>query len=137
MVKGRPPQTPLRSPPTVEMIDAAQYVGSAEHKTKGWWGGLPKAHVGADGTAKRVNKLKTTICDLVTAGDRKKAMAWVKDALKSGKFKYHEGDKEFPSRIGYFDEESGKYWMGFAVNQTLGTYKGWPVEAAEFHENFD
>jgi hypothetical protein len=118
------------------MVKAAKYVGSAEHKAKSWWGGRPEAYVGDDGTAKRLNKLKTTICDLVTEKERDTATEWVQEALKCGKFKYNEGDKEFPSRIWYFDSVTGRHWMGFAVNQTLGTYKGWPVEPDEINENF-
>jgi hypothetical protein len=132
----RPPQIPDRPSLTDREIKAASYIGSGEHKATRWWGGLPLAKVGPDGTAKRPKKEHTTICPKVTDDDRREVSRWVREALKLGQLRYFEGDKTYPKHIWYKDE-SGQYWFGFAVNQISGTYKGWPVTEAEKREAFD
>lgn len=133
---ARPQQIQARAPLTSDEIDRACYVGSGEHKAKRWWGGLPQAKVGRDGKARRPKKEHTTICHKVDIVDRDKATTWVQEALKKRQFRYFEGDKTYPKHIWYQDDE-GQFWFGFAVNQTQGTYKGWPIGEAEKCEAFD
>lgn len=132
----RPRQLPARAPLTADEIEQACYVGSAEHKVKSWWGGLPEAWEDKHGKAGRPKKQHTTICRKVSEADRKAATLWVREALAARQYRYFEGDKTFPKHIWYRDTR-GQYWFGFAVNQIAGTYKGWPISEAEKREAFD
>lgn len=134
MVK-RPNQIPQRQPLTSVEIAQAKYVGSAEHKSQAWWGGLPRAYVKKDGTASRPKKQKTTICPLVSNADRERATEWVRQALKGGSVRFYEGDKDFPKHI-WYEDSNGQYWFGFCVNGVSGEYKGWPIEREEKDEVF-
>ncbi len=127
---GRPRQTPPRRALTSDEIDAASYAGSGEHKVARWWGGLPKAHIGPDGTASRPGRQDTTVCRLTTEDDRDRATGWVRMALADGQYRFYEGDKIYPKHIWHRDT-SGSYWFGFCINGVSGSYKGWPVEEAE------
>jgi len=60
----------------------------------------------------------------------------VRAALAARQFRYSDGDKTYPKHIWYKDS-SGQFWFGFAINQTLGTYKGWPINEAEKRAAFD
>lgn len=131
----RPRQIPPRTPLTPQQVRSARYVGSPEHKTHAWWGGLPRAYVGDDGTASRPGKQQTTICPLVTRQDRDDATCWVQKALTKGRFKFYDGDQEFPKKIWYRDD-TGMLWVGQCVNTVLGEYKGWPAEEDECVEVF-
>lgn len=131
----RPSQLPKRAAPAKEQIDAAEYVGSPEHKNQRWWGGLPQAFVNVEGVAERPNKEDTTICTLYTAADRAKATKWVQCALEAGQFKFYEGDKDYPKKI-WFRDEAGQVWFGLCVNSILGQYKGWPIDEEERREVF-
>jgi hypothetical protein len=133
---ARPRQLPLRNPLTVDEIRLASYVGSAEHKAERWWGGRPFAKVGQDGVARRPKKEHTTICPKVTTDGRNQATIWVREALSRNQLRFFEGDKTYPKHIWHKDED-GQFWFGFAVNQILGTYKGWPISEAEKREAFD
>ena len=133
---ARPRQIPARPALTNEEIEAAAYVGSGEHKAERWWGGLPMARVDKDGVARRPKKQLTTICPKTTAAERGIASTWVVEALRSGQFRYFEGDKTYPKHIWYRDGE-GQFWFGFAINQIQGTYKGWPISEADKVEAFD
>lgn len=127
----RPRQLPSRPLLQAAQIEGATYVGSAEHKSERWWGGLPQAHVGDDGVATRPKKQCTTICPLVTEADRNRATQWVQAALGAGQYRFLEADKDFPGRIWYRQSENGQLWMGFCINTVLGQYKGWPIEEDE------
>jgi hypothetical protein len=131
----RPDQVPVHVPLTDQQINAAKYEGSGEHKSERWWGGLPLAKTGRNGVARRPKKELTTICPLVTQQDQNNATTWVQFALRNGQFRFFEGDKKYPKHIWY--EEDGRFWFGFAINQILGTYKGWPITEAEKREAFD
>ncbi|MGO9743825.1 MAG: hypothetical protein ACLPN5_20380 [Roseiarcus sp.] len=131
----QPRQIPTRPALTREQIDTAAYVGSSEHKTERWWGGLPAAFVGDDGFASRPKKRSTTICPLVGSADRDRASNWVRQALIAGRFRYYEGDKSFPKKLWHKDE-GGRIWFGYCVNSVLGHYKGWPVDEDEKVEVF-
>lgn len=124
----RPQQLPPRTPLASTQIPIAAYVGSAEHKAKRWWGGLPQAYVGPSGAATRPKKQKTTVCPLVNVADRALATQWVRAALSAGQYRYLEADQDFPSRIWYREGETGQLWIGYCINSTQGQYKGWPVE---------
>ncbi len=126
----RPPQIPQRSPLTLQEIEAASYVGSAEHKVERWWDGLPKPREAHDGNTSRPGKEHTTICRKVTEDERNEASNWVRAALAAGQLRFFEGDKTYPKHIWYKDMH-GQFWFGFAVNQIAGTYKGWPISEAE------
>lgn len=132
----RPQQIPARVPLTPAQIAAAAYEGSAEHKIKRWWGGLPKAWEGRDGKAKRPKKEDTTICRKTSEAERDEATDWVRAALRARQFRYFEGDGLYPKHIWYKDS-TGQFWFGFAINQTAGTYKGWPASEAEISAAFD
>jgi hypothetical protein len=80
----RPRQMPQRPALTAAEINAAHYVGSPEHKTKRWWGGLPEAFVGKDGVARRPGKQLTTPCPKTTEEQREEASDWVRTALARG-----------------------------------------------------
>jgi len=123
----RPEQLPARAPLSREQIDSARYVGSPEHKTHRWWGGLPEAYVPESGDASRPGKQQTTICPLLTEQDRDRATCWVQGALRAGRFRFYEGDQDFPKKIWYRDQ-AGQLWFGLCVNTVLGQYKGWPAE---------
>lgn len=131
----RPSQIPLRSPLLPEEIRAASYVGSPEHKANRWWGGLPGARVSADGKPRRPGKQNTTLCPLLGEDDQARATGWVRCALEAGQYRYFEGDGLYPKHIWY--KADGNYWFGFAVNQTAGTYKGWPISEVEKFAAFD
>ncbi len=133
----RPRQLAPRAPLQPAQIATATYVGSAEHKRERWWGGLPQAHVGADGMATRPKKQRTTICPLVADADRQRATHWVRASLDAGQYRYLEGDKTFPGRIWYREPDSGQLWMGYCVNTVQGQYKGWPIAEDERVAVFD
>lgn len=124
-----PPQLPIRQPLSEATIAGAQYVGSAEHKAKRWWGGLPLARVGKDGKASRPKKQKTTICPLIDESHRVRATSWVQSSLRAGQCKFYEGDKDFPKHIWY--RADGSVWFGYCINSVRGQYKGWPIDEEE------
>ncbi len=97
----------------------ASYLGSPEHKTLRWWGGLPQ------GRRPRPKKQLTTPCPLLTETDRERATEWVRKAIRRGDCEFVEGDGDFPKRIWHRDE-NGQLWRGLLVNRTTGEYKGWP-----------
>lgn len=131
----RPIQLAPRAPLSMSEIEVASYVGSCEHKVKHWWGGLPCARVGKDGTVRRPKKQHTTICRKTTTTDREEATRWVRAALAAGQLRYYDGDGTYPKHIWYRDD-NGQFWFGFAINQTAGTYKGWPVDEADKRATF-
>ena len=133
---SRPKQIAERARLTQDQIDAASYVGSAEHNVSRWWGGLPRARVGRDGVARRPKKQLTSICDLLAEADRIQATEWVRQALRQERFRFYEGDQTYPKHI-WHQDESGRYWFGFCINGTTGTYKGWPIDEAEKRAIFD
>ena len=124
---GRPRQTPPRPALTEDEIAAAFYVGSGEHKVSRWWGGLPLAHIGPDGTASRPGRQDTTICRLTTEDERKRTTCWIRIALAGRHYRFYDGD---PKHIWHRDD-TGSYWFGFCINGIAGAYKGWPVEETE------
>jgi hypothetical protein len=132
----RPKRSLQPKPLTAEQVAMASYVGSPEHKVKRYWGGLPKAWIGPSGLAQRPNRQQTTVCHRTTEAERQQACSWVRSALASGQMRYYDGDGVFPKHIWYQDDQ-GQYWFGFAVNQTAGTYKGWPITESEKRETFD
>jgi hypothetical protein len=134
MVK-RPLQIVPRRSLTPDQITIAHYIGSPEHKSERWWGGLPEAHVGGDGTARRPKKQLTTICPLISEAERDAATDWLRQALRAGQLRFYEGDKDFPKRVWYRDD-AGQVWTGFCVNGVLGQYKGWPIDEEERIEVF-
>lgn len=133
---ARPRQLPIRPDLTREEIDAACYVGSPEHKSERWWSGLPDAYVGPDGVARRPGKQLTTICPKTTAEEKEVASDWVRKALSRKQYRFYEGDKTYPKHL-WYEDDAGQFWFGFAVNQILGTYKGWPISLDEKRETFD
>jgi hypothetical protein len=133
---ARPAQISPRAPLTAAEIEAAQYVGSPEHKVTRWWGGLPGAFLGKDGVARRPGKQLTTPCLRTTGEQRDEASDWVRRALSAGQFRFYEGDGTYPKHLWYKDDQ-GQYWFGFVVNQSQGTYKGWPIDEEEKRATFD
>lgn len=131
----RPAPEPIRPPLPPALIAQAAYVGSKEHKAQGWWGGLPGAFVGPDGTATRPKKQDTTICPLLTVSDRDRATEWVREALAAGQYRFYEGDDLFPKAI--WHRVDGQTWFGLCVNTTAGWYKGWPISEEERRAKFD
>ena len=132
----RPKQIRPQAVLTRREIEAASYIGSAEHKVERWWGGLPKAREDSEGIVKRPEKQHTTICRKVTEEDREAASRWVSAALAAGQLRFFEGDQTYPKHIWYLDD-GGQLWFGFAINQVAGTYKGWPISEAEKRAAFD
>jgi hypothetical protein len=132
----RPRQIPPRAELTEAEIRAARYVGSGEHKTKRWWGGLPGAFIGKDGLARRPGKQLTTPCLRTAEEQREEASGWVRQALAARQFRFYEGDGTYPKHLRYKDGD-GQYWFGFAVNQLLGSDKGWPIDEEEKRATFD
>jgi hypothetical protein len=128
----RPRQLIPRPPLQSAQIAAAAYLGSAEHKSQRWWGGLPQARVGEDGIATRPKKQRTTVCPLVAEADRHQATLWVRAALSAGQYRYLEADKDFPGRIWYCQAQTGQLWMGYCINTVKGEYKGWPIEKDDY-----
>ena len=131
----RPRQIPARAALTEAEIHAARYVGSAEHKTKRWWGGLPGAFIGKDGVANRPGKRLTTPCLRTTEEQREEASGWVRQALAAGQFRFYEADGTYPKHL-WYKSQDGQFWFGFAVNQLLGSYKGWPAGEEEIRATF-
>ena len=135
----RPAQRPLRMELTSaqrrDLSARAQYTGSAEHKDRHWWHGLPRARQRPGGRLGRAGKQKTTVCPLTTERDRVRATEWVKDAIKRGNYLFVQDDQHFPKKIWYRDN-SGQYWCGYCINTASGEYKGWPIEKSEFDEIF-
>ena len=126
----RPNQRPIRvltQKEKDELADRAMYTGSPEHKKTDWWGGLPETRDLGDGRIGRSNKQQTTECPLTTLRDQVRATTWVREAIKSGQYKYFEGNNSgFPNRVWY--EAEGKTWEGYCINRTSGEYKGWPID---------
>lgn len=116
----------------------AVYVGSKEHKTVQWWGGLPGIRVDKK-TGKplgRPHRQKTTICPLVNQpNDKRRATAWIRVAIRSGRCRFVEGDKDFPKYVWY--RVAGQAWYGFCINSVAGEYKGWPLEVDDPDAVFD
>jgi hypothetical protein len=127
----RPRQIPIRPALSEEKIKSASYVGSAEHKAKRWWGGLPLGYVNQSGRATRPKKQQTTICPFTTEAERLMATRWVHHALRAGQVKYYESDRDFPARIWYRDDETNMVWIGYCLNNVMGHYKGWPADESE------
>ena len=117
-------------------IAVARYVGSAEHKTRRWWGGLPGARLDAGGKARRPKREHTTICARTDEADRDQATLWVRAALGAGQLRFFEGDQTYPKHL-WFRDDDGQYWFGFCVNPLAGTYKGWPISKDEKRAAFD
>ena len=72
----RPRQRPSRVLTVAEreaVAARARYSGSAEHKVRRWWGGLPEARQLPGGRVGRRNKQTTTVCPLTAAQDRDRA----------------------------------------------------------------
>src|SRR5471030_3342032 len=107
----KPRQLPQR-PALTKQIAAARYVGSPEHKSQRWWGGLPEAFVDSNETAKRPNKQDTTICTLTTEADRNRVTEWVQKALKASQFRYYEVacTRFRRHRVWCFDGTGGTSW---------------------------
>jgi hypothetical protein len=133
----RPQQIPARPPLSEEKIESACYAGSAEHKAKRWWGGLPQGYVNQSGVAARPKKQQTTICPFTTETERVTATGWVRDALRAGQIKYCESDKDFPARIWYREDATNIVWIGYCLNSIMGQYKGWPANESERLAIFD
>jgi len=121
-----PKQIPSRELLTETLIAGASYVGSPEHKTQRWWGGLPAAYVGPDGMATRPKKQTTTVCHLIGEADRLVATDWLREALRRQQLRYYEADQVFPKHI-WYREDNGRLWFGFCINTVQGQYKGWPI----------
>jgi len=127
---------PTRATLTPAQIARATYVGSAEHKNRRWWGGLPGAWVNPQGQVRRPKSQLTTICPLAAPADRDMASGWVRAALGEGQFKWYEGDKDFPHFIWYQEPDTDRFWIGRVVNGIAGEYKGWPISRQERDEIF-
>jgi hypothetical protein len=129
----KPSQVPVR--PILDhagqrvLAKRASYVGSREHKISRWWGGLPGIRVARTGQVMgRPHKQKTTICNIVDEPAGKcRATAWVKAAIRSGRYRFLEGDGEFPKHVWY--RVAGQSWCGYCINTAAGEYKGWPLDA--------
>lgn len=135
----RPAQKRVPEPLTPEERKAlsakAQYTGSAEHKDRRWWGGLPRGRQLPGGKAGRAGKQKTTICPLTGVSDRERATEWVREAIERGNYRFVQTDQNFPKKIWYRDD-SGQYWCGYCINTASGDYKGWPIDKSERDEIF-
>jgi hypothetical protein len=116
------------------LASRARYVGSDEHKTERWWGGLP-ARYSKKRKPARYKKQKTTICPLTTEAERDIATGWVQAAIRAGHYEFFEGDQEFPKHL--WHEIDGRRWFGFCINSAAGEYKGWPLEEDEPRAFFD
>jgi hypothetical protein len=131
----RPTPLPSRAPLSEAQIAQAHYVGSPEHKDRRWWGGLPEAWIGPDGSATRPRRQLTTICPLVSMADRDQATGWVRDALRRGQMRYYEADQTYPNHI-WYRQDTGQIWFGRCVNSINGDHKGWPIDEEERREIF-
>ena len=136
--KKRPQRADLSADERKNLAARASYVGSAEHKVKSWWGGLPEAKQLPDGKVirpKKPRKQTTTLCPLTSLEDRNRATQWVRSAIASGQYRFYEGDQDFPKKVWHCAD--GRIWCGLCVNPSQGEYKGWPVEEQERHAIFD
>ena len=133
--KKRPQRAGLSLDERQDLAARARYIGSAEHKDKAWWGGLPKAKQLPGGKVGRRRKQKTTLCPLTSSDDKRRATQWVRSAIASGQYRFYEGDQDFPKKI--WHRADGRIWYGLCVNQGQGEYKGWPIEEQEWHAVFD
>jgi hypothetical protein len=138
----RPNQIPIR--PVLDhagrrlLARRATYVGSKEHKIIRWWGGLPGVRMDrrTGQVIGRPHKQKTTICHVVDApSGKRRATAWVKAAIRSGRYRFLEGDGEFPKHVWY--RVAGQAWFGYCLNTAVGEYKGWPLENDDTDAKFD
>lgn len=109
------------------LAQAAEYVGSPEHKAGRWWAGQGSA---SPGGRQRPKKQLTTTCPLHTPADRDRATGWVRGAIAAGRFLFVEGDKRFPKHVWHV-EADGQGWVGRCVNSVQGEYKGWPAALGE------
>jgi hypothetical protein len=91
--------------------------------------------VDINGKASRPKKQKTTICPLLGEDDRKMATEWVQRALEERKYRFYEGDKDFPKHIWYYADD--QCWFGYCINSVAGQYKGWPIGEDERRAIFD
>lgn len=131
MKRPKPIPNPSRGQSDLDLAaKSAIYVGSEEHKTKRWWGGLPGARKRKDGRIQRPKKQRTTVCHLVTEEDQKRATLWIRDAIRNGQCRYVDGDGLFPKHVWHTNGD-GAHWRGLCVNSEKGEYKGWPVTAEE------
>ena len=126
---------PLTPKQRQALAASAQYTGSAEHKDRRWWGGLPRGRQLPGGRAGRVGKQKTTICPRTGDSDRERATEWVREAIKQGNYQFVQTDQKFPKKLWYRDD-SGQYWFGYCINTASGEYKGWPIDESEHDEIF-
>ena len=135
----RPSQRPrlptLNKSERSALAAGARYVGSGEHKIKGWWGGLPAAKQMPGGAVGRARKQTTTVCPLTTRADQKLATGWVRSAIAAGRYRFCEADKKYPHKI--WHRVDGQVWFGRCINSEAGDYKGWPIEEEERRDIFD
>lgn len=135
----RPRPQPSRPVLTAEerrtLAARATYVGSPEHKDRRWWGGLPQARWRSGEPPRRPKKQLTTVCPLVTAEDRSTATRLLRASISAGQYAFVEGDEEFPKKVWY--REMGQGWLGYCINRSAGTYKGWPVDEDELRALLD
>lgn len=130
----RPSNPELTATQRVQLANAACYKGSGEHKTEGWWGGLPRGRQLPGGRVGRRGRQKTTICPLTTKADRERATDWIRRAIIAGQYRFFQADKRFPKKLWF--EADGTIWCGFCLNSEAGQYKGWPISTEERDEIF-
>ena len=112
------------------LASRVRYVGSAEHKIDGWWGGMPAARQLRGGRVGRPGKQATTVCPLTTKEDRDRATEWLRIAIREGRYRFVESDQDFPKHVWHRDE-GGQDWFGMCINTKSGAYKGWPIDEEE------
>ena len=95
---------------------------------------MPKGRQLPGGKVGRPHKQRTTICPLTSKADQQQATQWVRMAIAEGRYRFFEGDKDFPKKI--WHRANGQIWCGWCVNQGQGEYKGWPIDEREWREIF-
>ena len=111
------------------VAERAAYLGSADHKDRRSWLGLPTSGV------RLAAGRKTTICPLVTNADRARATGWVRQAITAGQYRFVDGDRDFPKHV-WLRDSDGQVWYGRCLNRARGEYKGWPIDEEERREIF-
>src|SRR5260370_2358418 len=76
----------------------AIYTGSAEHKDRRSWLGLPQLRQG-DASKVDDHRQNATICPLVSEEDRDRATQWVQQAIRNSQFDPNILAGDFPRNI--------------------------------------
>jgi hypothetical protein len=110
----------MGAPPGIDLdavAERADYVGGPEHKDAPSFAGAPRPRADA------------SLCDRSLLPRLALIRQWLREGVRRGAVSQH-WDGEFPRYVWYKD--SGTVYEARLVNREQGSYKGYPLEPAEW-----